>query len=348
MKRVDAAPVCRDRDYLETEDGWFFCVVGDLHSRDRVVAYPKYAPGQGPWRSESRSYRRLMSDYSMEELVRNLDEMRGQRGEYTYFDSYFGTEMSCVPWSRVLRHLKTRERLNQLHREKKRSLLINRLFYLVDLLSAESGVKRENFGVTGSILLGIQQEFSDLDLVVYGGGNFGSVRRCMEKLRAEGSLGGLPAKSRAEWIERRLRSYPLAKGDLGRILERTGTRGTVDGTTFSLHAVRLEDEVTEKYGDWRYRSLGLHRVRAIVVEAGEGCYNPALYRLKDAVTDDTSLPVSELASYDGTFASVFQEGDVLELYGKLEVGTSAHGEPDRIRLLLGTFEGAGKEFARLL
>jgi len=348
LKRIDGAPACRDRDYLETEDGWFFCVVGDLHPRDRVVAYPKYAPGQGPWRSQSRSYRRLMPDYSMEELGRSLAEMRGQRGEYTYFDPYFKTEMSCVPWSTVLRHLKPRERLNQLYREKERSPLINRLFYLVDLLSAESRVKRENFGVTGSILLGIQQEFSDLDLVVYGGENFGSVQRCVGKLRAEGSLRGLSAKTRVEWIQRRLRSYPLAKGDLGRILERTWTRGTVDDTTFSLHAVRLEDEVREKYGDWRYRSLGLHRVRAIVIEATEGCYNPALYHIKEAVTDDGVLPASELASYDGTFASVFHEGDVLDLYGKLEVGTSAHGEPDRIRLLLGTFEGAGKEFARLL
>ncbi|MFB0569488.1 MAG: hypothetical protein ACETV0_07750 [Nitrososphaeria archaeon] len=348
MKRVDAVPVCRDRDYVETEDGWFFCVVGDLHPPDRVVAYPKYAPGTGPWKSGSRSYKRLMSDYSMEELTRNLIEMRGERSGYTYSDPYFGTEMSCVPWSKVKRHLKPRERLNQLDREEKRSPLINRLLHLVDLLSGESGVKRESFGVTGSILLGIQQEFSDLDLVVYGGGNFKSLRPCVEKLRAEGLLERLSAKSQAEWMERRLRSYPLTKGNLGRLLERTWTRGMADGTTFSLHAVRPEDEVTETYGDWRYRSLGLHRVRATVVDTGEGCYNPALYRLKEAVTDDMGLSVSELASYDGTFASVFQEGDVLDLYGKLEVGTSAHGEPDRIRLLLGTFEGAGKEFARLL
>jgi len=289
-----------------------------------------------------------MSSYTMEELTRNVAELRSRWSDFTYFDPYLGTEMSCVPWSKIFKHFKPRERLDQLGREEKRSLLIDRLLHLVDLLSGKSGVKRERFGVTGSILLGIHQNFSDIDLTIYGGRSFDLIRRCVEKLRSEGSLGSLPAAARREWIERRVRIYHLAESDLKRLLERTWTRGTIAGTFFSMHAVRLEEELTEKYGDWRYTSIGLRRVRATVVDAAEGCYNPALYRLKDAVTDEEGLSVSELASYDGTFASVFHVGDDLELCGKLEVGISTHGEPDRCRILLGTFEGAGKEFARLL
>ena len=348
MKRPDEVPHFRDRDYVETEGGWFFCVVGDLHPPDRVIAYPKYAPGKGPWRSGSRSYRRLVSSYSMEELERNIGELRRRGGGYTYFDPYLQTEMTCVPRSSIVKHFKPRERLGQLRRQEKRSQLVDRLLSLVDLLSGGSGVQQESFGVTGSILLDIQQEFSDLDLLVYGGRNFGSIRRCVEKLRSEGSLGGLSAKSQREWVERRLRGHPLAKGDVRRLLERTWTRGTMHGTSFSLHAVRPEHEVTERYGDWRYRSLGLRRVRATVEDASEGCYMPALYRLKNAVTEEEGLQVLELASYDGTLASVFRGGDELELCGKLEVGASTHGKPDRCRLVLGTLEGAGREFARLL
>jgi len=348
LKRRDAVPHFRDRDYVETQDGWFFCVVGDLHPPDRVIAYPKYAPGEGPWRSGSKSYRRLMSSYSMEELERSIVELRRRGGGYTYFDPYLQTEMSCAPLSMVVKHFKPRERLDELRGQEKRSRLVDRLLSLVDLLSGEAGVKRESFGVTGSILLDIQQEFSDMDLLVYGGRSFDSIHRCVKKLRSEGRVGGLSTKSQREWVDRRLRSCPLAKSDVRRLLERTWTRGTMDGTGFSLHAVRLEREVTEKYGDWRYRSLGLRRVRATVEDASEGCYMPALYRLKNAVTEEEGLPVRELASYEGTFASVFRGGDELELYGKLEVGASTHGEPDRCRLVLGTLEGAGKEFARLL
>lgn len=347
MKGNEGVPSFRDRDFLETEEGWFFCVVGDLHPSDRVVAYLKYVQGKGPWRRGSRSYSRFISTYSMEELGRNVAELRRQQPGYTYFDPYFGTEMSCVPRNRVLRHFKPRERLDQLCGEKKRSRLIDKLFSLVDLLSGESGVKRDSFGVTGSILIGIHQEFSDLDVVVYGGGNFYSIERCVQKLRAEGALGGLPARSRREWMEHRLRGLPMEERDLNRLLERTWTRGSIDGTTFSLHAVRLEHELTERYGDWRYSSLGLRTLRVSVVDASDGCYTPAVYRLEDAVTRE-GLMVSELASYDGVFASVFQAGDRLEVQGKLEVGASTHGKPDRYRLALGTFEGAGKEFARLL
>jgi len=45
---VSAAPRRRpkDRDFVETAEGFFFCLVGYLHPPDRYTAYLKYTPAE--------------------------------------------------------------------------------------------------------------------------------------------------------------------------------------------------------------------------------------------------------------------------------------------------------------
>ena len=36
----------KDRDFVETAEGFFFCLVGYLHPPDRYTAYLKYTPAE--------------------------------------------------------------------------------------------------------------------------------------------------------------------------------------------------------------------------------------------------------------------------------------------------------------
>jgi predicted nucleotidyltransferase len=55
----------------------------------------------------------------------------------------------------------------------------------VNLVSGESQVPLEDFGVHGSIALGMHSAESDIDIVVYGSQNFRRVEAAIDKLVAK-------------------------------------------------------------------------------------------------------------------------------------------------------------------
>ena len=66
MRSARAMRRYRDRDYLQTSEGYFFCVVGPTHPKDRVIAYLKYVPeASGTWGRERRRFRRALRYYTI-------------------------------------------------------------------------------------------------------------------------------------------------------------------------------------------------------------------------------------------------------------------------------------------
>jgi len=160
----------RDRDYVQTIEEYFFCVIGTVHPQDRVIAYLKYVPDPaGKWGQKNRRFRRALRYYTVMDLLETLRFLE-RHPEYLYDSSVMGIKISAVPKNRVSVHFKPEEKMSRLLKMKKPDVLQQKSVDLAKLISDESGVHMEYFGVTGSVLLDIHQAFSDIDLVVYGNG----------------------------------------------------------------------------------------------------------------------------------------------------------------------------------
>ena len=74
----------RDRDYVQTIEGYFFCVVGPVHPADRVIAYLKYVPDpSGKWGRGNIRFKRALRNYTMLDLLETLRFLEHQP-EYIY------------------------------------------------------------------------------------------------------------------------------------------------------------------------------------------------------------------------------------------------------------------------
>lgn len=339
----------RDKDFVETSDGIFFCIVGDIHGRDRVVAYPRYAPGEGPWRRDSTSYRRLLKKYSMEELLEAIRYLKSIDQSYTFKDPHIGVEMSCVPAEKINQYYSSSERMGNIFAEGPQDELEERVLDLVGLLVEESGVAREFFGLTGSMLVGLHHSHSDMDITVYGRDNFWAVQQAIEEKLKESKLERQLGELAESWVRTAMEKYPLGIEELKRLYERMKTKAKFGGTAFSVHGVRREEEVMESYGDRYYESAGTSRVICNILEHGESCLNPAIYKVETVKADSQEAgQIIEIASYDGTFRSIFRSGDTVEAFGKRERVLSRGKRLLYHRLLIGSFEAAGKEYIKLL
>lgn len=334
-----SAPL-RDHDYFETAEGWVFMVLGDVHPEGRVWSCLKYVPGDGIWGNGDRRYVRVFRQYTVSEMLRLIRFLEEREPSYVFLDPTVNAKVIAPPRSRITKTYSTRQGLAELLSRGDRGPLETNLVSLIELLSEYSGVPRNYFGVTGSILLRIYHQNSDMDLVVYGVENVWRVIEALKTLEREGRVSLLGSSGLHKWAARASEKYPVPQRSLLRLASRVANKGMFNGVEFSIHGVREKPEL--KHGEVFYSSLGMARVTAKIIDARESLLTPAVYHV-----EDMSETVDRIVCYDMMLAGLLREGDYVEVYGKLE---SAHrdGEEAWRQILVGSYEGAGREYIKIL
>lgn len=338
----------RDRDYLRTPEGFIFTVIGNVHPADRVIAYLKYVPDErGKWGRGRSRYRRALQHYNVLSLMDSMAFLRGHAPRYVFESNVHGIALPAVPTDAIVEHLRPEERLLELLGLQDKDELEARTLGLVELISQSANVPTESLGLTGSLLARIHNpEFSDIDLVVYGLSNALRARKFFRELNESSSqkLRRLAGASREEWITERVRSTPLTRRNAADLLARKWNTGLFEGTAFSIHPVHTENEVSQRYGDEKYVPLGMVDATARVIESDEDMFMPAVYRVESARLSGSfsACIVDQIVSFEGLYADIARQGEMISCRGKLEKVDSTSGT--RHRITIGSPEARGMDF----
>jgi len=340
----------RDRDYVQTIEEYFFCVIGPVHPQDRVIAYLKYVPDPaGNWGQKNRRFRRVLRYYTVMDLLETLKFLE-RHPEYLYDSSVMGIKISAVPKNRVSVHFKPEEKMSRLLKMKKPDILQQKSVDLAKLISDESGVLMEYFGVTGSVLLDIHQVFSDIDLVVYGVENGQIVKEALMRMYEErrSPIHRFDEKKAKEWCMEKAKRYPLTFEDASHIFQRKWGRGLFHGTMFSMHPIKLEEDITEKYGDRVFKPEDMAKIEATVSDVSEADFLPAVYKVEDVkvVYGNRVEDLHEVASYEGLYGGITEEGEKIVAYGKLERVIDKKLGKEHHRILIGSKEAEGRDYIK--
>ena len=321
---------------VETHDGLMFVVVGYLHPPGWVTAYLKYVPtAEGKWGKGDTRYTRTLRYYHVTQVENTYGYLRENHPDYLYDCPVRNITVSCVPLSDVKRYYDPVERVSSLFREGPSDPLEEKLLGLVEYLQEHANVEGK-IGVTGSILTSLHNpEFSDIDITVYGREESRRVREAVLGAREEGVIRGHSAEEVERWVAQRAEKFPLSREELRRIASKRWNYGFYKDTYVSIHPIRTDDEITESYGDFTYSQLGEVKGTAIVVDAAESIYLPAIYRVTDPKLEKSGTRVSEIVSYEGIYGGLFEEGEKVEFRGILE---RYMGKEEGHRVVLG---GAG-------
>jgi len=343
----------RDRDFLQTKEGFFFCVVGPLHPQRRVISYLKYVPSKvGVWKKGKKRFRRVMRNYTIPNLLETFNFLERNYPHYLFHSSFYNINLTAVPQKHIAEHFKPEEKLAQLLQTSHLDPLQKKLTRFTSFLAETSNVPHDFFGVTGSILLDIHQpEFSDMDITVYGLKNSLAVKNALVK---NYSLPSFPVKRLEEktlkaWCARKARSYPLTTDEALKIYERKWNLGVFEDTMFSIHPVKLEQEVAEEYGEKTYYPMGHATIRAVVHDNTDYLFLPSVYRIEEAkiVEGPQVTDIVEVVSYESLYDSLAEVGESIEVRGKLERVVNNKANQEHHRILVGSPEGKGMEYIKL-
>jgi len=338
----------KDRDFIETKEGMFFCVTGYLHPPNKYTAYLKYSPAPvGKWRSEEIRYHRELEYYHVSQVADTIAYLERNYPHYVHYCSVRDIKFSMIPQEYVKIYCLPEQRLQEIL-ETPRDPLEEEVRAFVSEIIACTGIKEQGLGITGSILLGIHNpEFSDIDLLVYGLENALKVRSALKERRSA-KIRPVTGKTLEEWCASVANHFPVSCEEARYLAGRRWNYGFFGDRYFSIHPTRTDDEIRENYGDRIYREKGVARIRAIVSDASEALFMPALYRIEEVEvveggigTQHDVLPLREVVSYEGLYRDVVDFGEAIEARGKME---SVNGQ--YYRLVIGTTALRGEGYVK--
>jgi len=306
----------REGDFVELDDGSIFEVKGLSHPSYGVIAYPRYIPDEkGERAREGRRYHKLHTLLEKEEFIKS------RFPKYYTFNPYYQRMLPIIPWSRVRKHYTPQYAVTELLAAHNLAGLRLKALQFVRYVADIADIPLERLGISGSIILGLEGEDSDIDLVVYGLKETQKVKAAILKAMAEGKIiRRLTEKRLKDLYLSRSKDTQMSYKDFLKVEERKSNQGLFDDKLFFIRYLKDWNEVDEMYGEYRIRRLGYARIAAEVLDASQAHLTPATYLLKDVrvLLGPSWLTVDRLITWRGRFAEQACEGEAVVAQGYVE------------------------------
>jgi len=298
-------------------------------------------------------FKRVLKDYTIPSLLETFRLLEKDYPHYLFYSPFYNVLMTAVPLEYIAKHYKPEEKLAQLMRAQRLDQLQKKLLRFVSFLAEKSGVSPEFFGVTGSLLLSIHRlNVSDLDITVYGYKNCLALKRALidEFSIRNSGIRRFEGSTLTAWCKSKTRAHPLTFDEALQIHKRKWNIGVFEGTKFSVHPVKPEEEVTEEYADKVYEPIGPVVVGAVVHQNSDSLFLPAVYQVREAkiIKGPETTDIEEIVSYEGLYGDIAEIGETMLVKGKLEQVTDKKNKRKYHRVVVGSPEGKGTEYIKLL
>jgi predicted nucleotidyltransferase len=320
----------RDRDAIITREGIIFRVYGYLHPPDAYICDVEYAPAKifksiNPKALRARKGQVYYKFYS-DEGIRFIEANYPQ---YRVFYEPLQKPLVGVRRDQIWKTRKPEETLRHLLQNPAKDSLHKALHTLSKLIEEKSELSLRHFGVFGSLLQGFYHpEFSDLDLIVYGGKN---LKKLCEMLKVMYAEGGSPLRNEFESIEAikgkrwRFVNYSLKeylwhqRRKLIYALFEDEQTGRIIKTEFE--PVKNWSEIRNEYSS-KTRILRKGWIKAIVriVDDRDAAFMPSIYQIEPIkiVQGEKVEDIRRIISYVEEFRMQVRKDEVAYAEGNLE------------------------------
>ena len=324
----------REGDLIESVDGIVFDVKGLVHPPDRVVAFIRYVPD--PMGSRERDGIRYSKFYNLSKRYALLKQKYPQ---YLVDDPVFNTLLCEVPIEDIKTHYQPVQGLQELRNRNNLDTAETAALRFMEILKESSGVQWSKLGVSGSILVQLQEPSSDIDLIVYGTKTSYKVAETMKKLFAnkDNPIKAYDLDGLKELFDFRSKDTNVSFEDFVRTDSRKVSHGKFMNKHFFIRFVKDPNEISEQYGSIIYKPEGNAKIKATIADDSESLFTPCTYKLANVQTIEgrKTERIEEIVSFRGRFCEQAKSGETVIAEGKLE-RIQQKGKRDHFRLLLGS------------
>ncbi len=186
-------PKLRDRDGIVTKEGLIFRVFGYSHPRGAYICDAEYASADI---FQSKDPRALRNGGTSGKVFYKFYDDEGWKfvfnnyPQYTIQHKMLGVNVVGAKKSDIAEARQPQKRLKALASKPPTDTLVAATMDVLKVAKKNSGLQTENFGVFGSMLHGFHHpDYSDIDLLVYGGQPIAKMHEVLAELYSDGLSG---------------------------------------------------------------------------------------------------------------------------------------------------------------
>ncbi|WP_347986099.1 hypothetical protein [Methylomonas sp. AM2-LC] len=303
------------KDFIETQEGLLFAVVAESLEADKVLCFLRYVLSKQGWKKVNT-------------LAAN-QYLNTYHPQYLFFSAERDAHLHAVAPDAIIKHYAPQTRLQQLLAEVAPDQVIVDLQELCRLLAGE-GVVLPHLGITGSLLPGVYNPESDIDIVCYDRAVFHHIRQRLKHHLAAQQCHNLQAQDWLASYERR--DCDLSLADYIWHEQRKFNKGMINQRKFDLSLVIPGTESKLHH----YHKLGAIQLQTLVTDDHFGFDYPAQFSLQHA-------EIQTLVSYTATYTGQAITGEQVLISGQLEAD-----EAGRKRIVVGSNREAKGEYIKVI
>jgi predicted nucleotidyltransferase len=199
---------------------------------------------------------------------------------------------------------------------------------LCDIFINEGNLKQENIGITGSSMVNLSKNDSDIDIVIYGTEVSKEFQETIKNI-----FNSKSNEVRKYNIDELKEHYYFRAGGSGISFEdfvksekHKLHQGKFNNIDFFIRYIKNPNDWKGTYYDYQYKNLGRIKLLARILDAQDSIFTPCSYKIKvskilNSNSNDFEIgkgKISEINSYRGRFCEQAKKNDKIFVEGKLE------------------------------
>lgn len=316
-------PVGIEGDYVETKKTHlFFDVKGLRHPNDRKICFIRFFPDNNGDRVKNGiAYNKIY------DLEKRYSLLKTTYPQYLFFSKERDMELQGVKNEDIERIYTPRTYFQSLDNDKKLSQIEKISKDLCELFIDEGGISKDSIGITGSQMIGLSKNDSDIDLVIYGTKNSLNFQKSLKQIF------NIPNGCRKYKMEEYKNHYIWRVGGsdipFTTFLQtemRKQHQGKFKEIDFFIRYIKSPKDWKGNYYDYNFKNLGRIHIKAQITDSTDSIFTPCSYRIEplkiiSSLTNKQQISldrINEVCSFRGRFCEQAVKDEIVLIKGKLE------------------------------
>jgi len=310
-------------DYIETKkDNLFFDVKGLLHPNDRKICYLRFYPHpDGERVKDNTNFKKV---YKLNERYALLKE---KYPDFLFFSKELDLEVQAVKNQDIKKIYSPRNFIKELLDKNKLSNSEKRSKDLCELFITTGDISNNSIGITGSTMVGLNTEDSDIDIIIYGTETCLVFQEKLVKIFKKSNnyrkYNLNEYKSHYNW---RVGGSNIPFEDFLKTEQRKQHQGKFMGNDFFIRYIKSPKDWKGSFYDYQYKNLGRIKLKAEIIDSKDSIFTPCSYKINPKKilqsniisSDIKKKDINEINSFRGRFCEQARNGETVLVEGKLE------------------------------
>ncbi len=310
-------------DYIETKkDNLFFDVKGLLHPKERKICFLRFYPHpDGDREKDGIKFQKIYN------LYERYDFLREKYPKYLFFSKELDMEVQGVKIKDIKKIYTPSSFFKKLLNEKNLSIIQKISKDLCEFFINEGNLSQNSIGITGSTMVGLDTNNSDIDVIIYGTEtslNFQDKLTELFKKSSNFRKYNLDEyKSHYQW---RAGGSSISFENFLKIEQRKQHQGKFMDHNFFIRYIKNPRDWKGNFYDYQFKNYGHVKLKANILDSTDSLFTPCSYKINTKKILETKFKLNqihekdiiEIISFRGRFCEHAKKGEDVLVEGKLE------------------------------